>query len=68
MATMHGRDYRTYEAGSSVSQHRFVDLAADGQVDQSADGAKAVGVSITSGATAGEAITVARSGQVLVYV
>ena len=68
MATMHGRDNRTYEAGSAVSQHRFVDLAADGQVDHSADGAKAVGVSLNSASAAGDALTVARSGQVLVYV
>jgi len=68
MATMHGRDNRTYEAGSAVSQYRFVDLAADGQVDHSADGAKAVGVTLNSASAAGDALTVARSGQVLVYV
>lgn len=68
MATMHGRDNRTYEAGSAVSQHRFVDLAADGQVDHSAAGAKAVGVTLNSASAAGDALTVARSGQVLVYV
>ena len=68
MATMHGRDNRTYQAGSPVSQHRFVDLAADGQVDYSVDGAKAVGVSLNSASAAGEALTVAQSGQVLVEV
>ena len=68
MATMHGRDNRTYEAGSAVSQYRFVDLAADGQVDHSGDGAKAVGVTLNSASAAGDALTVARSGQVLVDV
>jgi hypothetical protein len=40
------------EAGSVVSQHRFVTLASDGQVDHTGAGAQADGVSQDDGGTA----------------
>ena len=73
MATFEGRFHKTYIAGSAVSQFRFVDLAADGEVDHSGDGAKAVGVTLMAADPSdadrpATAVTVAYGGKVLVEV
>ena len=65
MATYANAINATYIAGSAVSQHRFVTLAADGKVDHSTNGAAGPGVSVTSGADT-EAVTVQEFGRALV--
>lgn len=57
---------RTYTSGSAVSQFHFVTLASDGQVDHTGDGLRADGVALMAAAAAGEAITVAYDGRVMV--
>lgn len=57
---------RTYTSGSAVSQFRFVTLAADGLVDHAGAGLRADGVALMAAAGAGEAITVAYDGRVMV--
>ena len=66
MATYANAINATYEAGSAISQFRFVTLAADGQVDHSTNGAAGPGVSVTSAAAAGEVVTVQEFGRALV--
>lgn len=66
MATYANAINATYIAGSAVSQHRFVTLAADGQVDHSTNGAAGPGVSVTDQATVGGAVAVQEFGRALV--
>jgi hypothetical protein len=69
MAVMQSRDTRTFEAGGDLSagQFKFVDLAADGQVDLVASaGAKAIGVLLNNPSAAGYAATVCVSGSVMI--
>lgn len=68
MATYANAVNATYTAGSAVSQHRFVTLAADGKVDHSTNGADGEGVSVTSAAADGDVITVQEYGRALVEV
>ena len=68
MAVMQSRDTRTEIAGVDLSaaQFKFVTLEADGQVDlANAAGEQCYGVCIV-GATAGRAVTVVRTGSVMV--
>lgn len=66
MATYANAINDTYTAGSAVSQHRFVTLAADGKVDHSTNGAAGPGVSVTSAAADGDVLTVQIFGRALV--
>lgn len=66
MATYANAINATYTAGSAVSQHRFVTLAADGKVDHSTNGADGRGVSVTSAAADGDVIAVQEFGRALV--
>lgn len=66
MATYANAINATYIAGSAVSQHRFVTLAADGKVDHSTNGAAGPGVSVTSAAADGDAVTIQEQGRALV--
>jgi hypothetical protein len=66
MATYANAINATYLAGSAITQHKFVSLAADGQVDHSANGAAGPGVSVTDQATVGGAVTVQEFGRALV--
>ena len=68
MAVMQTRDNRTFIAGEDLSsaQFKFVTLESDGQVDLAdSAGENAIGVCLV-GATAGNAVTVAISGKVMV--
>lgn len=68
MATMQSRDTRTEIAGVDLSsaQWKFVTLEADGQVDLAATAGEAVYGVVIVGAAAGRAVTVVRTGSVMV--
>ena len=66
MATYANAINATYESGSAITQHRFVTLAADGQIDHSTNGAAGPGVSVTDASAAGSAVTVQEFGRALV--
>jgi hypothetical protein len=65
MAFNENMQTRTYVSGSAVTQFRFVTLAADGQVDHTGDGLRTDGVALMGATGAGEAITVAYDGRVM---
>jgi len=68
MAFKENQENVTYEAGSDMSanQFYFVSLSADGQVDTTGDGARAIGVLQNKPSAAGRAATVATDGKVRV--
>lgn len=68
MAVMQSRDTRTEIAGEDLSsaQFKFVTLEADGQVDLADAAGEAVYGVCIAGAAAGRAVTVIRSGSVMV--
>jgi hypothetical protein len=68
MATQGHQVRETFVAGADLSagQFKFVTLAADGQIDLSANGAAADGVLLNDPSAAGQAATVCVSGRVTV--
>jgi len=66
MATYANAINATYIAGTAITQHRFVSLASDGQVDHSTNGTAGPGVSVTDQATVGGAVSVQEFGRAIV--
>lgn len=68
MATNERIATRTYISGSAITQFTFVSLAADGQVDNTAQNVRTDGVALYGATGANQAIPVAYDGRVMVLV